>query len=100
MLKTLSIALFATLVGTGIANAGWERQVTTTGPNGGTWSHHGSGSCSGGTCSSTQTRTGPRGNSVTREGTTNCWRGGCNGTATYTGPRGNTWTRTRSFRRR
>lgn len=81
------------------ADAGWQRNGTTTGPRGGQSTFHGSGSCSGGTCSSNQRRTGPAGNSVTRSGTTTCANGSCNGSATYAGPGGNTVTRSRSSTR-
>jgi hypothetical protein len=47
----------------------WERDVKVTGPNGGTWTRDGHGSCSGGTCTFGGTVTGPRGNTGTYSGT-------------------------------
>ncbi len=78
------------------ANA-YSRSSKTTGPNGRTASSQGSGSCSGGKCSSQQSATGPRGNSASRQGSTSCSGGKCSGGATYTGPAGNTGTRSRSI---
>jgi hypothetical protein len=98
--STFAAAAALMLAGATAADAqGWSRNSSTTGPNGGKWSSSGSGSCAGGTCSSSQKATGPHGNSVTRNGATSCANGKCSGTATYSGPRGNTATRTRSITR-
>jgi len=96
----VALALGLMVAGSLSAQAqGWQRNTSTTGPYGGQWAKQGSGSCSGGTCSSQQRRTGPRGNALTRSGSTTCSGGACNGTATYTGPGGRSATRTRSFTR-
>jgi len=47
----------------------WERDVKVTGPNGGTWTREGQGTCNGGTCTFGGTVTGPRGNTGTYSGT-------------------------------
>lgn len=96
---TLAAALVLAIASTTAAEAGWKRNSTTVGPNGGVWSSTGSGSCSGGSCASNQTWTGPGGNTVTRNGSTSCANGSCSGTATYTGPGGRTVTRNRSITR-
>lgn len=97
-----SVALASTLLmgvmATSEAQA-WERHRSTTGPYGGQATFHGSGSCTGGSCSSKQTWTGPGGRTATRSGSTSCSGGYCSGTATYTGRYGGTVTRSRSFRR-
>lgn len=96
----VALAVGLMLAGSLSAEAqGWQRNSTTTGPYGGQWAKQGSGSCSGGTCSSQQRWTGPRGATATRSGTTTCAGGACTGTATYTGPGGRSATRTRSFTR-
>lgn len=101
MLKYMAPAAVAALTMLGAVNDAnaWSRSGSTTGPGGRTASHSGSGSCSGGSCSSSQTATGPRGNSVTRNGQTSCSDGSCSGSATYTGPNGRSATRTRSTSR-
>lgn len=103
MSKMIKSALFPAILALAAASAtsanAWERHTSATGPYGGTVSKHNSGSCSGGSCSSTQTATGRYGDTVTRNGSTTCAGGVCNGTATYRGPAGNTVTRSRSFRR-
>jgi hypothetical protein len=101
-MTTRSFLLAAALLAatSAAANAqGWQRNSTTVGPHGGVSTSQGSGSCSGGTCSSTQRYTGPAGNVVTRQGSTTCSGGTCRGTATYAGPAGRTATRTRTFSR-
>jgi hypothetical protein len=95
-----ALAIGLILAGSPSAEAqGWQSKTTTTGPYGGQWTKHGSGSCSDGTCSSQQRWTGPRGGTATRSGTTTCSGGSCTGTATYTGPGGRSTTHTRSFTR-
>lgn len=91
----LAVATVMMVAGSSFANA-WTRSSSTTGPNGRTASHQGSGLCSGGKCTSKQTFTGPNGNTATRSGNTTCSGGSCKGGATYTGPAGNTVTRSRS----
>lgn len=81
------------------AQQGWSRSKTVTGPNGGVYTAQGSGSCSGGHCSSTQRWTGPEGNTVMRSGSTGCRGAWCRTTATYTGPNGGNATRSRVYRR-
>jgi hypothetical protein len=96
----IALALGLMLAGSLSAEAqGWQRNRSTTGPNGGQWGTQGSGSCAGGSCASQQRWTGPRGATATRSGKTTCGGGSCNGTATYTGPRGQSATRTRSATR-
>jgi len=97
----VALALGLMVAGSLSAHAqGWQRNTATTGPNGGQWAKQGSGSCSGGTCSSQQSRTGPRGGTATRSGSTTCSGGACNGTANYTGPAGRSATRARSVSRK
>ena len=100
MLKLAAIATAVLFAGAVVTDANaYSRSARTVGPNGGVWSSTGSGSCSNGSCASSQRATGPAGNSVTRQGSTQCSGGSCNGTATYTGPRGESATRTRSVSR-
>lgn len=95
---SFAVAAAVLLTSVGAAEArSWQRSVTATGPNGGHWSKSGSGSCSGGSCSSNQSWTGPAGNTITRSGTTTCSGGSCQGSAVYTGPNAGTVTRMRSF---
>jgi hypothetical protein len=84
---TLAVALMTAAASS--ADAGWVRSGSGTGPRGNSWSSTGSGSCAGGTCSSSQTFTGPRG-TTTRNGSTTCSGGTCNHTGTITGPNGGT----------
>lgn len=93
MIAPLAVAAAVLMAGTSFAHA-FSRSGSTTGPAGRTVSSQGSGSCSGGSCSSGQSVTGPRGNSASRSGNTSC-----SGGATFTGPAGRTGTRTRSFSR-
>ncbi|SON54404.1 hypothetical protein HDIA_0863 [Hartmannibacter diazotrophicus] len=81
-----AVALFATLAATD-ANA-WERNSTTTGSYGRTFSTHATGSCYGGTCSRSVTRTGPYGGTATTNGAVNCYGGACNYGRTTTGAYG------------
>lgn len=99
MIKALSIAAVIAIAGTTTASADWQRNVTTTGPNGGVWTQNASGSCSGGSCTSQKTWTGPQGRSWSRQGSATCSGGQCNGTTTWRGAGGRTWTRSRSVRR-
>lgn len=100
MMKLAAVATALLLTGAMITEASaYSRSSTTVGPRGGVWSSQGSGSCSGGSCASSQSVTGPRGHSATRQGSTTCSGGSCQGSATYTGPRGNTATRSRSLSR-
>lgn len=86
----LAIALM--VAGASTADAGWSRSGGGTGPRGNSWNSTGSGSCSGGTCTSNQTYTGPRG-TTTRSRSTTCSGGTCKHTGTVTGPNGNGVTR-------
>lgn len=95
----LCLAAALVVVGASFAEAGWSRSSGGTGPRGRTWSSTGSGSCAGGTCSSSQTRTGPNGGTVTRSGSTSCSGGTCEHSATRTGPNGGTATRSGSITR-
>lgn len=95
----LAPAVLALVAFSATSAGAWERNAKTEGPYGRTVSSHGSGSCSGGSCSSYQSVTGRYGGRVSRHGSTSCSGGGCNGSATYTGPAGKTVTRTRAFRR-
>lgn len=97
----LALAALFAVGGAAAASAqeGWSRSETVTGPYGGVYSAHGSGSCSGNRCSSTQRWTGPAGNTVKRSGSTGCRGTWCRTTATYTGPNGGTATRARVYRR-
>lgn len=100
LIKPLLVPAFVTLTAVSAPAAhAWERHSATTGPYGATVSSHGSGSCSGGTCVSSQSLTGRYGNTVSRSGSTSCAGDECKGTATYRGPAGRTVTRTRYFQR-
>jgi hypothetical protein len=81
------------------AEAGWSRKGGGTGPHAGTWSSTGSGSCSGGTCSSHQSFTGPLGRVTTRDGSISCASGSCTSSATVTGPNGRRYTRSGTITR-
>jgi hypothetical protein len=80
------------------ANA-WTRSVTAVGPRGGVYHATGSGSCAGGSCSSSRVATGPRGGTVTRSRSTSCADGTCNHSATVTGPNGGTVSRSTTVSR-
>lgn len=97
--KLIAPAALLLAVTTATSANAWERNRATTGPNGGTVSSWGSGSCSGGSCSSSQGVTGRYGRTATRSGSASCAGGSCSGNATYTGPAGRSVTRSRSFRR-
>lgn len=87
------------LVAAASANAGaWERNGSTTGAYGRTFSSHASGSFSNGTCSKQQTVTGPNGQSATRNRTVTCSGGTCNTNATVNGPNGG-WKRSSTISR-
>jgi hypothetical protein len=88
-LATAALAVALMTAAASSADAGWVRSGSGTGPRGNSWSSTGSGSCAGGTCSSSQTFTGPRG-TTTRNGSTTCSGGTCNHTGTITGPNGGT----------
>jgi hypothetical protein len=47
----------------------WGSSATVTGPNGGTWTREGGGTCANGTCTYGGTVTGPYGNTGTYSGT-------------------------------
>lgn len=95
----LAVAVLGLTLGASIAEAGWSRKSSVTGPNGNTVSRSGSGSCSGGSCSASRTTTGPYGNSVSRSGSGSCSDGTCSGSRTTTGPNGNSVTRSGSVSR-
>lgn len=94
-----ALAAVLLVAGASIAEAGWSRKASGTGPRGNSWSSTGSGSCYGGSCSSAQTFTGPAGGTTTRSGNTTCAGGTCNHSATVTGPNGNGYTRSGSVTR-
>lgn len=85
----------ASLLAASEANA-WTRSGSRTGPNGGTTTWSGSGSCGGGSCNSHGTATGPRGGQWTRDTTVTRTDNGWNSSTTYTGPKGGTYTVDRS----
>ncbi|WP_245431097.1 hypothetical protein [Rhodoplanes roseus] len=92
-------ALAVVLIAGAAADAeAWTRSGTWSGPRG-TASVHAAESCAGGTCSRQITRTGPYGGSVTRQGSASCSSGTCTGTRTTTGPYGGTVTRQRTISR-
>ncbi|MEM6973228.1 MAG: hypothetical protein AAF577_10535 [Pseudomonadota bacterium] len=101
MTRTIAIPALAALLAIGVAAdaSAWERKGSVTGPRGGTSSVHGSGSCTGGSCSRDVTKTGPWGYSATRQGSGSCAGGTCSGSRTTTGPRGRSWTRQGSISR-
>lgn len=72
----------------------FERNGSVTGPRG-TSSVHVQGGCSGSSCSRNVTRTGPYGGTVTRSGAVSCSpeSSSCSGSRTTTGPYGGTVTR-------
>lgn len=99
-LKTLIIvSATGLLLGTTVADAGWSRSGSVTGPRGNTFSGSGSGSCSGGSCSASRSVTGPYGGTVSRNGSGSCSGGTCSGSRTTTGPYGGSVTRSGSFSR-
>lgn len=85
-LPALAVAL--SLASAPDANA-WTRTGSVTTWRG-TTTVTGSGSCAYGTCSRQVTRTGPYGGSVSRQGSASCAGGVCTGSSTTTGPRGQT----------
>lgn len=96
--SSLAIALgVLALTATAADAQSWSRERSVTGHYGGSSTFSGGGSCSGGACSSSQSRTGPRGGTVGRSGSTTCSAGSCSGSATYTNRFGQSATRNRSF---
>ena len=91
-LAPFCLAIALTFAGASVADAGWSRSGGGTGPRDNTWNSSGSGSCSGGTCSSRQTFTGARG-TTSRSGSTSCSGGSCSHSTTVTGPNGQGYTR-------
>jgi hypothetical protein len=91
-LASLSLVAALFVFQASAANA-WTRSAGGVGPRGGTWHSSGSGSCAGGSCSSSQSATGPAGRTISRQGSTSCSGGTCNHSATVTGPNGGTATR-------
>jgi hypothetical protein len=91
------IALPLAAMASANANA-WERNGSTTGAYGRTFSSQGSGSCANGTCSKQQTVTGPNGQTATRNRAVTCSGGTCNSNATVSTPNGG-WKRSSTFSR-
>ena len=97
-LASLSLVAALVVFQASAANA-WTRSGGGVGPRGGTWHSSGSGSCAGGSCSSSQSFTGPAGRTTARQGSTTCAGDTCNHSATITGPNGGTVTRNSTITR-
>lgn len=97
LLAASALGAVLSLAAVADANA-WTRDRSFHGPRGSA-SLHGSGSCSGGSCSRSMVRTGPYGRTFSREGSASCSGGTCSGSRTTTGPAGRTWTREGSISR-
>jgi hypothetical protein len=94
-------ALTAVLsIATAAEASAFSRSVSATGPNGGTYTHQGSGGCSGGSCSLNSSTTGPNG--LTSSHSATATRNG-NGTVsvngTGTGPYGGSYDRSVTYGR-
>lgn len=98
-MPTLAAAAVCLVFGASIAEAGWARSGSATGPRGHTWTGSSSGTCAGGSCSASRTVTGPHGGSASRSWSGSCAGGTCSGTRTTTGPYGGTVTRSGTITR-
>jgi len=76
----------------------WTRNGSFSGPRG-TTNYGGSGSCSGGSCSSTRGGTGPAGRSWSGQSSSSCSGGSCTHSGSGTGPAGNSYNHTGSVSR-
>ena len=98
--KFLAVAVSTGFLAVAVSDANaFDRSGGGTGPRGNSYTSSGSGSCSNGTCSSSQSVTGPRGGTAVRNNSGSCSGSSCTVNHSGTGPNGRTYTRSNTISR-
>lgn len=95
----LSASAAAVLIGFALEANAWERNSTTTGPQGYSATSQAQGSCANGSCQRSRTVTGPYGNSATYQSSTTRTENGWTRQQSGTGPRGRSFNRSTNVTR-